>query len=57
MQKHIENKFLHKGWREYGLVVGLAAIRTMIVSLQKGDLETSKRLRKVYNQEVGGMSR
>ena len=34
-----------------------AAIRTMIVSLQKGDLETSKRLRKVYNQEVGGMSR
>ena len=23
MQKHIENKFLHKGWREYGLVVGL----------------------------------
>ena len=23
MQKHIENKFLHKGWREYGLVGGL----------------------------------
>ena len=34
-----------------------AAIRTMIVSLQKGDLEASKRLRKVYNQEVEGMSR
>ena len=57
MQKHIENKFLHKGWREYGLVHRWAAIRTMIVSLQRGDLETSKRLRKVYNQEVGGMSR
>ena len=58
MQKHIENKFLHKGWREYGLVVGLLlGLWTMIVSLQKGDLETSKRLRKVYNQEVGGMSR